>query len=172
MESREVQEFSSDSLVIENDDSTQEDKYLTFSLGEEEYGIGIKDVMEIIGIQHITNVPDMPIYIKGVINLRGKIIPVMDVRLRFGMELKGYNERTSIIVVNIHDTDVGLIVDSVSEVLDIHRKNIEFPAQFEDGSSRNYIKAFGKVENSVKILLNTQMLLNKTELTEITNKEN
>ncbi len=145
-------------LEEENED-TQEGKFLTFAIGDEEFGIGIGDVREIIGIQKITDVPDMPEYIKGVINLRGSIIPVMDIRLRFGMGEREYNERTSIVVVNIQKTDVGLIVDTVSEVLDIPEKNIEPPSKLGDDKDNQYIKAYGKVNENVKIILDTQKLL-------------
>ncbi len=135
----------------------QERKFLTFALRNEEYGINIEDVREIIGIQKITEVPDVPVFIKGIINLRGKIIPVMDIRLRFGMPEIEYNERTSIIVVNIKSKDVGLIVDTVSEVLDIPLTDIE--KEVSNNTSENYVEAFGKVSDSVKILLDIQKLL-------------
>jgi purine-binding chemotaxis protein CheW len=136
---------------------SQERKYLTFTLGKEEFGINIEDVREIIGIQKITEVPDMPIYIKGIINLRGKIIPVMCVRLKFSMLEKDYNDRTSIIVVDVEGQDVGLIVDTVSEVLDIPVKNID--TQVENKGNAEYVEGFGKIENSVKILLDIKKLL-------------
>ncbi|MCP4726608.1 MAG: purine-binding chemotaxis protein CheW, partial [bacterium] len=99
--------------IMEDEDS-QEGKYLTFPIGNEEFGIETRSVREIIGIQVITDIPEMPPYVKGVINLRGKIIPVMDIRLKFGMQEREYDERTTIIVVHINELDVGLIVDSVS----------------------------------------------------------
>ena len=117
-----VKERLNDDLLeddYEEDEDTQEDKFLTFVLNREEYGIEIRHVTEIIGIQSITEVPDMPHYIKGVINLRGKVIPVMDVRLRFGVAEREYDDRTCIIVINIEEQSVGMIVDRVSEVLDI-----------------------------------------------------
>ena len=94
-------------------------KYLTFALAEEEYGVGIAAVTEIVGMQRIMSVPDVPHYIKGVINLRGKVIPLMDVRLRFGMPERAYDERTVVIVMDVGDAPIGLIVDGVSEVLEI-----------------------------------------------------
>jgi purine-binding chemotaxis protein CheW len=149
------------------EEDSQVSKYLTFSLKNEEYGIDISDVREIIGIQKITEVPDMPHSIRGVINLRGKIIPVLDIRIRFSLEEKEYNERTSIIVVNIQDTDVGLIVDAVSEVLDINNSDIEETSEVGRGDANNYIKGYGKVSNSVKILLDIQSLLFGHELLQI-----
>ncbi|MFC1563505.1 chemotaxis protein CheW [candidate division KSB1 bacterium] len=144
--------------MTEADIEILDKKYLTFVLGNEEYGIDINDVKEIVGIQKITDVPDMPPFIKGVINLRGKIIPVMDIRIRFCMNDREYNDRTCIIVVNIENKEIGLIVDNVSEVLDIPIKNIENSSSVS-GSNENYINGYGKVEDSVKILLDIQKLL-------------
>lgn len=141
------------------DEDTQEDKFLTFVLNNEEYGIEIRYVTEIIGIQNITEVPDMPPYIKGVINLRGKIIPVMDVRLRFGVEERPYDDRTCIVVINIDDHLVGMIVDRVSEVLDISKSEVEPPPKVRRGESSRFIQGMGKVGDRVKILLNANKLL-------------
>ncbi|MCK5232258.1 MAG: purine-binding chemotaxis protein CheW, partial [Desulfobulbaceae bacterium] len=91
----------------EDDEDTQKDKFLTFQVGTEEFGISIRHVTEIIGLQKITDVPDMPGFIKGVINLRGKVIPVMDVRSRFKLESREYDDRTCIVVVDIKDKSVG-----------------------------------------------------------------
>jgi purine-binding chemotaxis protein CheW len=146
-------------LLESEHEDTQEGKFLTFSLGNEEYGIEIRNVTEIIGIQNVTDLPDVPDYVKGVINLRGKVIPVIDVRLRFNFEERKYDERTCIIVVNIKNMAVGLIVDSVSEVLDISADKIEPPAKLAQGTSTEYIKGFGKIDDSVKILIDTQKLL-------------
>jgi len=167
---QETEVFEASVTQEEELEDTMEDKFLTFALGKEEYGIDIGDVREIIGIQMITEVPDMPHFIKGVINLRGKIIPVMDIRIRFGLEEREYNERTSIIVVNIHNTDVGLIVDTVSEVLDIEKENIEQTTEVGKGKENQYVKAFGKVDNSVKILLDIQNLLFGQELAQLSKK--
>jgi len=143
----------------EEDEDTQEDKYLTFVLNGEEYGIEIRHVTEIIGIQNITVVPDMPHYIKGVINLRGKVIPVMDVRLRFCLEEREYDDRTCIIVINIEEQSVGMIVDRVSEVLDIPKDDVEPPPKVKKGESSRFIKGMGKVDGRVKILLDEYQLL-------------
>ncbi len=101
----------------------KEGKYLTFTLGGEEYGIGILKIKEIIGMMHVTTMPQTPDFVKGVINLRGKVIPVMDLRLRFGMAAMDYTERTCIIVVEIEGNggtiQIGIVVESVSEVLNI-----------------------------------------------------
>jgi purine-binding chemotaxis protein CheW len=153
--------------LLEAQEDTQEGKYLTFSLGKEEYGIGIRHVTEIIGIQNVTDLPDMPVYVKGVINLRGKVIPVIDVRLRFGLEERPYDERTCIVVVTIRNTAVGLIVDSVSEVADIAANQIEPPPQIRKGQGSRYVEGLGHVGDTVKILLNIRDLLYDGELEEI-----
>jgi purine-binding chemotaxis protein CheW len=141
------------------DEDTQEDKYLTFILNREEYGIEIRHVTEIIGMQNITVVPDMPSYVRGVINLRGKVIPVMDVRLRFGLGERDYDDRTCIIVINIDDQSVGLIVDRVSEVLDIPKGEIEPPPRVRKGESSRFIQGMGKAGGQTKILLHAYQLL-------------
>ena len=152
-----------DADLVEDDDEdeedTQEDKFLTFIIGKEDYGIEIRYVTEIIGIQSITEVPDMPTHVKGVINLRGKVIPVMDVRLRFGVEERPYDDRTCIIVININEQPVGLIVDRVLEVLDIPESEIEPPPKMKKGKSNRFIQGMGKVGDQVKILLNANRLL-------------
>lgn len=138
---------------------SQEGKFLTFSLGGEEYGIEIKYVTEIIGIQTITELPDTPDYVKGVINLRGKVVPVIDVRLRFNIEALDYHDRTCIIVVDMNRMVVGLIVDAVSEVIDIPSPQIEAPPKVTNRPANAYIKGFGKVGGEVKILLDSTKLL-------------
>jgi purine-binding chemotaxis protein CheW len=152
-----------DADLVEDDDEdgedTQEDKYLTFVIGKEDYGIEIRFVTEIIGIQSITKVPDMPSYVKGVINLRGKVIPVMDVRLRFGVEERPYDDRTCIVVININEQPVGLIVDRVLEVLDIQQGEIEPPPRMRKGRGNRFIQGMGKVGDQVKILLDANKLL-------------
>jgi purine-binding chemotaxis protein CheW len=142
------------------DEDTQKDKYLIFHLAGEDYGLDIAYVTEIIGIQKITEVPDMPEFIRGVINLRGKVIPVMDVRGRFGFEFKEYDERTCIIVVDMTDMAVGLVVDQVQEVLDIPEENIEPPPSTGKNDRSDYVSGMGKLGEDVKILLDCQCLLN------------
>lgn len=158
--------FLDDDLDEEMED-TQEDKYLTFVLNREEYGIEIKHVIEIIGIQNITSVPDMPSYIKGVINLRGKVIPVMDVRMRFSISEQAYNERTCIIVITVNEQLVGLIVDEVSEVLDIPKSSVEPPPKVSRGAGNKFVHGMGKVGDAVKILLNADKLLFEEDLEKI-----
>ena len=150
-----------DSLI--QDEDTQKGKYLTFSIGSEFYGLEIACVTEIIGIQPITEVPELPEYVRGIINLRGKIIPVMDIRLRFKKPFKEYNDRTCVIVVDMKDIAVGLIVDSVSEVLAIADDNIVHPQELKAFWNR-YIKGIGKVGGEVKLLLDCDKLLHDEEL--------
>lgn len=146
------------------EEDTQKGKFLTFSLGKEVYAIEIKFVIEIIGIQPITELPELPKYMKGIINLRGKIIPVMDVRLRFKKKPVEYNDRTCIIVVEVQDISVGLIVDNVSEVLSIADEDIVPPPEMNERKKNRYIKAIGKVEDEVKLILDCEKLLNDNDV--------
>ena len=153
--------------VNEMDDiseDTQKGKFLTFSIGQESYGFEIKHVTEIIGIQEITEVPELPNYVKGIINLRGKIIPVMDVRLRFKKEPREYNDRTCIVVIDIRDISIGLIVDQVAEVVVIASENIVPPPAIKTGFHNRYIKGIGKVGSEVKLLLDCDKLLTDEEI--------
>lgn len=138
-------------------EDSQRDLYLTFHLHSEEYGIAINHVTEIIGIQEITNVPDMPDFIKGVINLRGLVIPVMDVRLRFGLPERDYDERTCIIVVEVDEQTTGLVVDRVEEVVEIHVEQIESVPNHD--AENNYIGGLGKIGDDIKILLDVESLV-------------
>lgn len=146
-----------------DDEDTQKDKYLTFRIASEDYGIAIANVTEIIGIQSITEIPEMADYIKGVINLRGKVIPVMDVRLRFKLPAREYDERTCIVVVEIDGTSVGLVVDTVNEVADIPEEQVE-PAPKSKREGGNYIQGIGKIGQEVKILLDINRILYEDEL--------
>lgn len=150
--------------TLEQEEDTQKGKFLTFSLGKEFYGIEIRHVTEIIGIQTISEVPELPEYIRGIINLRGKIIPVMDVRLRFKKTFREYNDRTCVIVVDIRDIPIGLIVDSVSEVLSIPPEDIVSPPDVGKGLNNRYIKGVGKVGNDVKLILDCDKLLDAKEI--------
>ncbi len=149
--------------IIETEEDTQKGKYLTFSLGQEFYGLEIQYVTEIIKLQPITEVPEMPDYIRGIINLRGKIIPLMDARSRFRKSIVEYNDRTCVIVIDIQDISIGLIVDSVSEVLSIPDEEIVPPPDLNRGGSR-YIKGIGKVGSEVKLLLDCEKMLSDDDL--------
>lgn len=157
--------------ILMNEEDTQKGKFLTFSIGKEEYGIEIKYVTEIIGIQAITEVPEMPDYIRGIINLRGKIIPVMDVRTRFKKEAIEYNDRTCVIVIDVQEIAIGLIVDKVSEVLNIADQDIVPPPQVNKEAHNRYIKGIGKVGNEVKMLLDCQKLLTDDEIESLSQME-
>ena len=162
MEKYPLHEETDDDLF--DDEDTQKDKYLTFHLANEDYGIEIRFVTEIIGIQSITQIPEMPDFIKGVINLRGKVIPVMDIRTRFKMPFKEYDARTCIIVVDINETSIGLVVDEVREVLVIPDTQVEPPPKTKAKNSSSFVKSIGKVGNEVKIILNVSRLLGDEEL--------
>ena len=152
---------------VEQED-TQRNKYLTFHVGREEYAIEIRYVTEIIGgLQAITAVPDVAPYVKGIINLRGKIIPVIDVNLRFGKEERDYNDRTCTIVVDVYDLSVGLIVDNVAEVLTIADEEVAAPPESRTGFHNRFIKGIGKAANGVKLLLDCELLLNEDDLEEM-----
>ena len=146
----------------------REGKYLTFSLAEEEYGIGILKIKEIIGMMAITTVPQTPSFVKGVINLRGKVIPVIDLRLRFGIESMDYTERTCIIVVEIDGgsgtVQIGIVVDAVSEVLNIPGKDIEDTPTFGTKLDTHYMLGMAKMEGGVKILIDIDRVLNGKEI--------
>lgn len=143
-------------------EDTLKGKYLIFTMGSELYGMEIRYITEIIGLQPITDVPEMPAYIKGITNLRGKIIPVMDARLRFKKAEREYDDRTCIIVLDTNDVSVGLIVDSVAEVLTLDDDDIAPPPEVSrDG--RKYIKGVGKSDGEVKLLLDCQKLLSDDE---------
>lgn len=137
----------------------REGKYLTFVLGEEEYGIDITKVKEIIGVMEVTHIPRTPPFIKGVINLRGKVIPVMDLRLKFGMPELAYTNETVFIVVEVGGTLIGIVVDTVREVLNIHEAEIEPPPQFGSRLDTAFILGMGKVQGKVKILLDIEKTL-------------
>jgi len=146
----------------------REGKYLTFSLAGEEYGIGILKVKEIIGMMPITTVPRTPGFVKGVINLRGKVIPVVSLRLKFGMEETNYTERTCIIVVETAGQSgpvlIGIVVDVVSEVLNIKAEDLEDPPAFGAKMDTDYILGMAKMNRGVKILLDINKVLGKGEM--------
>lgn len=154
--------------VDDDDEDLNEDKYLLFHLNTEIYGINISDVIEIIEMERITDVPDMPEFVKGVINLRGKVIPIMDLRLRFSMEERDYDDRTCIIIVKTGESSFGLIVDTVTEVEDIPGEQITPPPKFKSSEvEKNYISGLGKVGEKVMILLDVHAILQDEEIQKI-----
>jgi len=143
--------------------TAQGGKYLTFKLAGEEYGLEILKVREIIGIMDITALPQMPPYVKGVINLRGKVIPVIDLRLKFGMAPAEYTEQTCVVVVNVGAL-VGIIVDTVQEVLDVAEGQIDPPPPLGASVDTSFVMGMGKVRDDVKILLDIDKVLGSREL--------
>ena len=146
-------------------------KYLTFHVGSEEFGIGVLGVREIMGMQDVTAVPHTPVYVKGIINLRGKVVPVVDLRLKFGMPATEYTARTCIVVVDLpgeaESALMGVIVDSVSEVMNITGGEIEDAPDFGEDISIPYLVGIAKCKGKVKLLLNIEKVLTTSELTDI-----
>ena len=140
--------------------------FLTFLLNDEEYGVEILKVREIIGIMDITKVPQTPDFVEGVINLRGKVIPVIDLRAKFGLQRTEYNEQTCIIVVDV-GVMMGIIVDTVQEVHDIPDSNIEPPPNLGGSVDTSFILGMGKVKDDVKILLDIDKVLTSEELVKL-----
>lgn len=151
--------------------NSREGKYLTLSLADEEYGIGILKVKEIIGMITVTAVPQTPPHVKGVINLRGKVIPVIDLRLKFGLPAMEYTERTCIIVIEIAKDNghilIGILVDSVSEVLNIKGADIEDTPNFGSRVKTDFILGMAKAAGKIKILLDIDRVMNADELDDL-----
>jgi len=162
-----INNLKEEELDIEED--TQKDKYLTFFTDNQLLGIPIADVVQIVGMQEITPVPEFPSYAKGIINLRGTIIPIIDVRLRLHKEEIAYNERTCTIVTNINGIFIGFIVDAVNEVINIDKKNISEPPKMGLDYVNSYIIGVGKINNKVILLLDTQKILSEKEVQLIAN---
>lgn len=152
----------------ELEEDTLKDRYLTFLVGKETYGLEIRYVTEIVGIQAITEMPEMPHYIKGVINLRGNIIPVLDMRLRFRKEPRDYDDRTCVIVIHFGEITMGLIVDSVSEVLSIPEEEVSVVPGMTAGTGNGFVRQIGKTAAGVVLLLDCEKLLSAQELESMT----
>lgn len=161
-------------ILEEFDESiSSKDMYMTFKTGEEYFGISINYVNEIIGMQAITKVPEVENYIRGLINLRGKIIPVIDVRMRFLLEPLPYTDRTCIIVINVKNTIVGLIVEKIDEVITVDKSNIIPPPSLShnaDGSN-HYVCGLAKAEDGVKLLLDPERLIKDDEIAVFTKEQ-
>ena len=161
-----IEEQSADKALLD-----REGKYLTFALGPEEYGLEILKVREIIGYMEITAVPQTPHEVKGVINLRGQVIPVVDLRTKFGMETAEITDESCIIVVEIsqgsRNFSTGIVVDHVQEVLDIAGQDIEEAPQFGSSVDTNFILGMGKIGDTVKILLDIDRVLGNGGLAEL-----
>lgn len=149
--------------------SEMDGKYLTFFTESQLFGVPIADVVQIVGMQEITKIPEFPNYAKGIINLRGSIIPVIDVRLRFNKEEKEYDERTCIIVTQIHDLAIGFIVDAVDAVTDIDDNNISPPPKVSGNDITNaYLIGIAKHEGKVVLLMDTEKILSNDVMETIT----
>lgn len=155
-------------VVVEN-----KKQYMTFRSCDEVYGISLENVSEIIGLQQYTSVPETEDYIMGLINLRGKVIPVIDVRIRFGRETIEYTDRTSVIVIQVKDTVIGLIVDGVEGVVDIADSAVLSPPSVSDlkSQAQKYVFAIGKVDSEVKLLLDPEKLIFDTVEEEVKPEE-
>lgn len=149
------------------EEETLSGRMLTFNIGKEIYGIEISCVTEIVSIQEITAIPEMPDYMNGIINLRGKIIPVMDVRKRFKFTPKDYDDRTCVIVIELNELNVGLIVDSVSEVITIPEEDISDLQMINFSTSNRYVKKIGKIAQKVILIISCEHLLSSDELADI-----
>lgn len=146
-------------------------QYLTFMIEGKCYGINVKYVTEIVSMQNITHVPEMPYYIKGIINLRGTIIPVMDTRLRFGLQEKDYNERSCIIVLNIEDIDIGIVIDEVAEVITIYKDDlVKLPEGYHEDNA--WVERIIEVEGEIKILIDSYKLIGMYEEGQLVEEQN
>jgi purine-binding chemotaxis protein CheW len=153
-------------LINNNDviEDAQKGRFLAFLIGNEAYGIEIKYVTEIIGIQSITEMPEMPSYVKGIINLRGRIIPLIDVRLRFGKEPRDYDDRTCVIVVGVGGFSYGLIVDSVFEVLSIPDEETTPLPEINMASGNKFVKLIGKTTAGIVLIVDCERLLTSEDI--------
>ena len=157
-------------LMVEEDEEIdlQTEKYLLFNLGEEEYGIDISRITAIEELQKITVIPDMPDFVKGVINLRGKVIPAVDLRLRFGLEEREYDDRTCIVIVSVDKSTIGLIVDIVSEVHEIGKDDIGPPPSFTNSTeSEQYISGLARKGEEIKIILDVHKIISDEDTSKL-----
>jgi purine-binding chemotaxis protein CheW len=152
---------------IDSAEDSQKGRFLAFMVGNEAFGIEIKYVIEIIGIQNITEMPEMPSYVKGIINLRSKIIPLIDIRLRFGKEPRDYDDRTCVIVVSINGFSYGLIVDSVYEVLTIPDEEISPLPGINTATGNRFVKNIGKTANRIILIVDCEKLLTSEDIGDI-----
>lgn len=150
-----MDDFANDQSAVSDG---SEDRYLTFIIGTDEYALHIADISDIIRVDFIADVPEVPPFIRGIINLRGKILPVIDVRIRFNKEPIPYDDRTCIIVVTVNNDPVGLIVDTVSEVLNILPEDITPPTRIDNSELSAYISGIGKCEKGIILLLDLEKL--------------
>lgn len=148
-----------DDLLADAADENIENMYLTFEVESEKFAVNIGRVTEIVVMQRISAIPDVPCYIKGAMNLRGKVIPVMDQRLRFGLPAREYDDRTTIIVLELEGVLTGLIVDRVTDVVTIPKENIDPPPHWMDEGKDGVVSGLGKLDDSLSIILDVSHLL-------------
>ena len=141
-----------------------ENKFVTFSIGEEVYGVDVKKVQEIIGMTQITHVPNTISFIKGVINLRGAVVPVIDMRLKFKMSSRDYDAFTVIIIVEVKERLIGMIVDTVADVADIPLETIQDTPHFTSKIETHFIRGIGKTESGLVIILDVESILTADEV--------
>ncbi|WP_024954047.1 chemotaxis protein CheW [Sulfurospirillum arcachonense] len=151
-----------------NQDSS---RFLTFFIDDEQYGLNISHVKEIIASMNITNVPKTPDYIKGVINLRGAVIPIVDVRLKFGMDERAYDINTAIIINEIDNVSIGFIVDRVEDVLSIKHSELTEPPKFGTNVDTSFIESVAQINENVVMVLNLKKIFEQSELVDISNIE-
>lgn len=154
-------------FLKEDEEDVTTEKYLTFIIDKQTYAVEISNVKEIISIQDITTMPDFPDFIKGIINVRGVIIPVIDMRYRFKKPEIEYNDRTSIVITIINELLVGLIVDSVDEVLDIEKADISPSPKMSSDTNAKYVSDIAKVDKKIILILDANRILNNDELSGI-----
>lgn len=160
-------------LELEMQEDVRRGKYMTFPVGADVFGVELKYVNEIIQMQPIAPIPEVEDFIKGLINLRGKIIPVIDVAERFGKETFEYNDRTCIIVIEVKGVEVGLVIPSIAEVVSIDEENILPPPNISHATAQSkFIRGIGKIGNSVKLLLDPVKLLSDDSLDFTDEQEN
>lgn len=162
MEAEKQEQFNQ--KVVNSTDSEMEGKYLTFWTEGQLFAIPIRDVVQIIGIQEITPIPEFPFYAKGIIHLRGSVIPIIDVRLRFGKPETEYNDHTCIIVTNIYDKYVGFVVDSVDEVTAIDEEEISPPPSMSNDQVNAYLTGIAKHEKKVILLMDTTKIIQENHV--------
>ena len=159
-------DMDEDDLFDENED-TVANRYLTFRLNDEDYGVEIEYVTEIVCIPKITEVPDLPDFVKGVVNLRGQVIPVLDLRTKFHMEPREYDAKTCVIVIHLDKMFIGLIVDTVQDVREILPENVSPAPHLSNAPASRYILGLGKVGEAVNILLDVKKILSEEEVTKV-----
>ncbi|MCK5110373.1 MAG: purine-binding chemotaxis protein CheW [Arcobacteraceae bacterium] len=166
-------EIADDRVTLDRGLGDHLEKYLTFLVDDEIYGLEILKVREIVAMLHISKVPLVPDYVKGVINLRGKVIPVIDIRLKFKMEDINYDEHTTIIIVDVDDISVGFIVDETSEVVKIKQENLMPPPKFGTGIDTSFLKSMAKTEANITMIVDLEKLFSSDEIKSLSihNKE-